>query len=83
MAAARFRPNLVLEAPADPPPGAELRLGDVVLRVLVPTPRCVVPGLERGAPTDRDLLAVLARDYRTDRWASAVGGGEEDGVTSE
>ena len=65
VAAGRFRPNLVLDAPADPEPGAELRLDDVVLRVLVPTPRCAVPGLDHGpAPADRDLLSVLARDYR-------------------
>jgi len=42
----RFRPNLVLDALRDPVPGQELRIGDVVLRVVLPTPRCVVPGLE-------------------------------------
>ncbi|GAA3350906.1 hypothetical protein GCM10020358_78580 [Amorphoplanes nipponensis] len=42
-AAARFRPNLILDLPRDPEPGTELRLGDVVLRVALPTPRCVVP----------------------------------------
>lgn len=47
--ASRFRPNLVLDAPADPEPGQELSIGDVVLRVLVPTPRCVVPGLVGGS----------------------------------
>ena len=60
--AARFRPNLVLDAPADPPPGTELRIGDVVLRVLVPTPRCVVPTLAHGpVPASRAALAALPR----------------------
>ncbi|MFC4107316.1 MOSC domain-containing protein [Micromonospora zhanjiangensis] len=63
----RFRPNLVLDADRDPEPGARLRFGEVVLRVLVRTPRCVVPGLAQGTlPADRALLATLARDYRTD-----------------
>lgn len=60
----RFRPNLVIDAPADPAPGTELRLGGAVLRVTLPTPRCVVPGLDHSASTDRGLLAVLARHYR-------------------
>lgn len=67
VAAARFRPNLVLDLPANPEPGTELRIGDVVLRVLMPTPRCLVPGLTDGTlPADRPLLAALARDYRTE-----------------
>ncbi|TBL42717.1 MOSC domain-containing protein [Verrucosispora sp. SN26_14.1] len=63
--AARFRPNLVLDAPGDPEPGQELRLGDVLLRVVVPTPRCVVPGLAQAdVPADRGVLSALARHYR-------------------
>ncbi len=54
-----FRPNLVLDAPEDPEPGTELRLGDAVLRVVIATPRCIVPGLGFG-----DLLTTLARHYR-------------------
>ncbi|WP_233624653.1 MOSC domain-containing protein [Actinoplanes sp. ATCC 53533] len=65
VAAARFRPNLVLDLPRDPEPGEELRLGDVVLRVDLPTPRCVVPGLGHGElPADRSVLGALARHYR-------------------
>lgn len=65
--AERFRPNIVMDAPADPEPGQQLLVGDAVLRVLMPTPRCVVPALEhREEPADRALLAVLARDYRAD-----------------
>lgn len=63
--AARFRPNLLLDLPADPRPGREIRVGEVWLRVSVPTPRCVVPGLGQGdLPADRRLLAVLARHHR-------------------
>ncbi len=65
--AARFRPNLVLDAPQDPEPGQELRIGDAVLRVVLPTPRCVVPGLTpaAAAQVDRQLLSALARHHRT------------------
>jgi len=65
--ASRFRPNIVLDAPQDPEPGQELRVGDVVLRVVLPTPRCVVPGLTPGpeAPVDQRLLSALARHHRT------------------
>lgn len=62
----RFRPNLVLDASSDPVPGQELRIGDVVLRVALPTPRCIVPGLQdAGAAVDRQLLTALARHHRT------------------
>jgi len=62
----RFRPNLVLDVLRDPVPGQELRIGDVVLRVVLPTPRCVVPGLEdEGPAVDRQLLSALARHHRT------------------
>ena len=63
--ATRFRPNLVLDLPHDPEPGEELRLGDVVLRVDLPTPRCVIPGLSHGdLPADKAVLSTLARHYR-------------------
>ncbi|MBB4961991.1 hypothetical protein FHR38_005724 [Micromonospora polyrhachis] len=65
VAAGRFRPNLVIDAAHDPEPGQELHMGDVVLRVMVPTPRCVVPALGHGQlPADRLLLGVLARHHR-------------------
>ncbi len=64
--ASRFRPNAVLDASHDPVPGQELRIGDVVLRVVLPTPRCIVPGLQdQGAAVDRQLLTALARHHRT------------------
>jgi len=66
VAATRFRPNVVLEASHDPVPGQELRIGDAVLRVVLPTPRCIVPGLQdQGAAVDRQLLTTLARQHRT------------------
>ena len=61
---ARFRPNLVLDLPQDPSPGQELRIRDVVLRTVLPTPRCVVPGLSHGGTLDVALLRGLAREYR-------------------
>lgn len=65
VAAARFRANLVIDATADPQPGQELRIGGATLRVVLPTPRCVVPGLSHGElPADRPLLAALARHHR-------------------
>ncbi len=64
-AARRFRPNLVVDAPEDPAAGTELHVGDAALRVVLPTPRCVVPGLaHRGLPHDRELLSALARHHR-------------------
>ena len=54
--ALRYRPNIVIETPDDCLPfvendwvGAELRVGDVVLRGTFPTPRCSVPTLEHGS----------------------------------
>lgn len=65
-AAVRFRPNIVLDTGDDLPDGAELRLGDVVLRIMSPTPRCVIPSLAHGpdVPPDTGLLRTLARHYR-------------------
>jgi len=64
--AARFRPNVIVDAPQDPVPGQELRIGDVVLQVVLPTPRCIVPGLQdQGPAVDRQLLSALARQHRT------------------
>jgi uncharacterized protein YcbX len=53
--ALRYRPNLVLATPPGAEPfvendwlGRELAIGDVRLRVTLPTPRCSVPTLEHG-----------------------------------
>jgi uncharacterized protein YcbX len=65
VAAGRYRPNLVLDAPADPAPGTRLRIGEVVLRVLAPTPRCIVPSLPQpGVDADPAVLRTLAAGHR-------------------
>lgn len=64
----RFRPNLILDLPADPEPGRRIAIGDeVVLEVLVPTPRCVIPSIAHGPnPNDPGLLKTLAKHHRVD-----------------
>ena len=64
----RFRPNLILDLPADPEPGQRIAIGaDVVVEVSVPTPRCVIPSIAHGAaPADRALLKTLAQHHRVD-----------------
>jgi len=65
--AARYRPNLVLDLPGTPGfaenrwTGRTLELGhEVVLEVIVPTPRCAIPTLAHGGePRDPDALRVL------------------------
>jgi uncharacterized protein len=50
----RYRPNIVLSTPGSTPfsendwPGREIVIGEVRLRVLIPTPRCAVPTLAHG-----------------------------------
>ncbi|HEU5438330.1 MAG TPA: MOSC N-terminal beta barrel domain-containing protein [Ktedonobacterales bacterium] len=73
VAVQRFRPNLVIE----PPMGAEgcvedgwvgrtLRIGQHVrLRVLTPTPRCVVPTLPQGGDRTHDELPQQIEILRT------------------
>ena len=68
--AARFRPNLVLDV--DVPPfrehelvGHHLTIGEVVLRITFPTPRCVVPTLGQpdvaASPATLRQLAARSR----------------------
>ena len=66
--AARYRPNLVLDLPGADGfaengwTGRILELGsEVVLEVVIPTPRCAIPTLAHGLrPRDPDALRVLA-----------------------
>jgi uncharacterized protein YcbX len=69
----RYRPNIVVRTTA--PGFAEndwlernLRIGnELVVRVIVRTPRCAVPTLAHGAlPRDPDALRVLARHNRVE-----------------
>jgi uncharacterized protein YcbX len=64
----RFRPNLILDLPSDPEPGQRIEIGpDLILQVVVPTPRCVIPSLAHGRdPADRTLLKTLAGHHRRD-----------------
>lgn len=70
VAAARFRPNLVIRTPGPPSPGVEdgwvgrhLRVGDALLEVTVPTERCVMVGLPQpGLASDERILRLLARE---------------------
>lgn len=54
----RFRPNLVVDGEVGLDAGMRLRVGQVCLRIEMPTARCVVPGL---SPADRLLDAGLLR----------------------
>ena len=63
----RYRPNVVIRTPSGVAPfvengwvGQTLTFGDVVLRVVLPTPRCAVPILAHGSlPPDPAALRVL------------------------
>ncbi|MFF2012336.1 MOSC domain-containing protein [Streptomyces sp. NPDC058195] len=67
----RFRPNLVVDT-GDGPPFAEdgwqdgqLRVGEALFRVLVPTPRCVVPALGHDElRADPGIMRAIAREHR-------------------
>lgn len=70
VAPGRYRPNVIVESvpgqPAFPENGwlgGCLRIGpDVVIRVVMPTPRCAIPTLAQGAlPADPQALRVTAR----------------------
>ena len=68
----RFRSNLLLECDGDgflenAWEGRRLALGDVVLEVIGPTPRCVMTTLaQRDLPSDQGILRTLARHNRID-----------------
>ncbi|MFC0040251.1 MOSC domain-containing protein [Actinomadura rayongensis] len=66
--AIRYRPNLIVRTPEagyteNAWVGHDVSVGDAVLRIIAPTPRCAVPTLEQGMlPRFRDALRVPARD---------------------
>lgn len=69
--ARRFRPNLVVDVPGeadfveDTWLGAHLRVGEAVLRPVLPTPRCVIPTLGHDElPPDPALMRTVAREHR-------------------
>jgi uncharacterized protein YcbX len=68
----RFRPNFVLDLP-DAEPFAEnewggrlLQIGaEVVVRILLPSPRCAIPTLAQpGLPLDHGVIRAIARHNR-------------------
>lgn len=67
----RFRPNLVVDT-GDVPAFAEdgwqgrrLRVGEALFRVLVPTPRCVVPTMGHDElKADLGIMRAIAREHR-------------------
>ncbi|HVE99323.1 MAG TPA: MOSC domain-containing protein [Mycobacteriales bacterium] len=66
----RFRPNVVVAGAPRPYNedawvGKVLRIGSVVLKVDIPTPRCIVPTLAHdSAPERPEILRVLAAEHR-------------------
>ena len=65
----RFRPNIVVDTPdtdgfqENDWVGRSLRLGDAVLDVVAPCPRCVMVTLpQQELPVDRQLLRTVVRD---------------------
>ncbi len=67
----RFRPNIVIDVPGDgfmenDWAGQDWQIGsDLVLRMIVPTPRCAVPTLAHGElPSDLGVLRFLAKHNR-------------------
>jgi uncharacterized protein len=69
--ARRFRPNLVLATPGgagfpeDAWSGWVVRIGQALLRITLPTPRCVVPTLAHDElPADPGIMRAVAREHR-------------------
>ncbi|WP_405950602.1 MOSC domain-containing protein [Streptomyces prunicolor] len=69
--ARRFRPNLVVDTdsgtgfPEDAWLGSRLRVGEALFRVVVPTPRCVIPTLGHDElPPDPGIMRAVAREHR-------------------
>ena len=70
--ARRFRANLLVDIDGDAFienewVGQQFRVGDAVLEVIAPTPRCVMTTLAQGdLPADRDILRTVATSNRLD-----------------
>lgn len=69
--ARRFRPNLLVDTdgppgfPEDTWQGSRLRVGEALFRVVVPTPRCVIPTLGHDElPPDPGIMRAVAREHR-------------------
>ncbi|MCD2189025.1 MOSC domain-containing protein [Actinomycetospora soli] len=72
MEALRYRPNLVIASDGEPFAengwvGREVQVGEVVLRVVLPTPRCSVPTLEHGdLPRAPKAITPLMKENRVE-----------------
>jgi MOSC domain-containing protein len=70
--ARRFRANLLVDVDGDDFVenewvGRQFRVGNAVLEVIAPTPRCVMTTLaQTDLPADRDILRTVARSNRLD-----------------
>ncbi|MGW1890603.1 MOSC domain-containing protein [Streptomyces sp. NPDC002004] len=69
--ARRFRPNLVVDTGEGPGfaegdwLGSRVRVGEALFRVVVPTPRCVIPTLGHDElPPDPGIMRAVAREHR-------------------
>lgn len=67
----RFRPNLVVDVGGEPDfvedgwLDRRLRVGEALFRVIVPTPRCVIPTLGCDElPADPGIMRAIAREHR-------------------
>jgi uncharacterized protein YcbX len=67
----RYRPNIVLDIPGSLPfaengwTGREISIGQVLLPVILPTPRCAVPTLAHGTlPRNTDAVRTLLEHNR-------------------
>ncbi len=80
----RFRSNLVIDCDGDgfvedEWSGRQLHIGDTVLDVMMPTPRCIMTTLgQRDLPADREVLRSLAQHHRVGILRSD--GGERPGL---
>jgi uncharacterized protein YcbX len=70
--ARRFRPNIVVETPADgfvenEWQGHPLTIGEVRLNVSIPVPRCIMTALQQGdLPADRSVLRTISKNNGLD-----------------
>ncbi|WP_428268861.1 MOSC domain-containing protein [Haliangium sp.] len=69
----RFRPNLIVDIDDEPYGentwvGRDITIGDVVLSVIVPTPRCAIPSLAQAGDllASADTVRVVAHQNRVD-----------------
>jgi len=61
----RFRPNILVEGGSEFRDASRIRIGDVILDVELPTPRCALPGVSpQNGTLDAAILRALAKHDR-------------------